>query len=229
MGFLYETHMHTAEVSACAVKYAAQQVAAYKNLGYTGVIITDHFVNGYTTCPKEFSWDEKMRFFATGYEEAKKMGDKIGLDVFFGWEFTIKGSDFLTYGLDLDFLLAHPDLDRLSIGGYSALVRKSGGFLAQAHPYRDEYYIENKYPVAPHFIDAVEVYNVMDRRTANDKALAFANKNNLPVQAGTDAHGRGNTDYSGIMLKERAESIFDIIDAIKSGEAEIAPLLSRCQ
>jgi len=216
MGFKYETHMHTAEVSACAVKFGAQQAVAYKHRGYTGVIITDHFVNGYTTCPKDLPWDEKMKFFVTGYLEAKKMGDEIGLDVFLGWEYSIRGSDFLTYGLDLDFLLAHPNFDLLSIEKYSRLVRDNGGFIAQAHPYRDEYYVENPYPVAPNLIDAVEVVNSMDRIESNKKSYDFAAKNNLPMQAGTDDHGRGNPGYSGIILEEKAKTIFDIINAIKN-------------
>jgi len=224
MKYKYETHMHTAEVSACAVKFAAQQVAAYKDRGYAGIIITDHFVNGYTTCPKDLSWEKRMRFFVSGYEEAKKMGEKIDLDVFLGWEFTIKGSDFLTYGLDLGFLLDNPNVDKYSIEDYSELVRENGGFLAQAHPFRDEYYIENPYPAKPHLIDAVEVFNVMDRETSNEKALIFAEDNNLPMQAGTDDHGRGNNSYSGIVLNKRAESIYDIINAIKAKDVGlIAP------
>jgi len=213
--------MHTAEVSACAVKFAAQQVAAYKDRGYTGIIITDHFVNGYSTCPKDLPWEKRMRHIVSGYEEAKKTGDKLDLDVFLGWEFTVRGSDFLTYGLDLEFLLANPNVDKLSIEAYSALVRRNGGFLAQAHPYRDEYYIEHRYPVSPCLIDAVEVFNVMDRDEVNDKAFGFAYKNNLPMQAGTDSHGRSSPFYSGIILEKRAESIFDIIDAIKAREAKI--------
>jgi len=224
MKYRYETHMHTAEVSACAVKFAAQQVVAYKDRGYAGIIITDHFINGYSTCPKDLPWDKKMRFFISGYEEAKKMGEKIDLDVFLGWEFTINGSDFLTYGLDLGFLLDNPDIDKLNIKEYSETVRENGGFLAQAHPYRDEYYVANPYPVEPNLIDAIEVYNVMDRDTANDKAFAFAEKNNLPMQTGTDDHGRGSSLYSGVILNKRAESIYDIINAIKTKEVGlIAP------
>ena len=221
MEYLYETHMHTSEVSACARGTGAQQAAVYKKMGYTGIIVTDHFINGYTTCPKKLSWEEKMRFFASGYDEAKKAGDKIGLDVFFGWEFTIRGSDFLTYGLDLDFLLANPGLDKLEIDKYSALIRKNGGYLAQAHPYRDEYYIERPLPVEPCYIDGVEVFNIMDRKTSNEQALVFAEKNYLPKQAGTDAHGRGNISYSGVALRQKAESINDIINAIKSGEVKL--------
>jgi len=221
MEYLYETHMHTAEVSGCALNSAFRQVLDYKKRGYTGIIITDHFVNGYSRCPKHLSWEKKMVFTLKGYAEAKKAGDKHGLDVFPGWEFTIKGSDFLTYGLDMDFLLVNTGLDKLNIEKYSELIRNNGGYIAQAHPYRDQYYIEHKYPVDPGLIDGVEVFNSEDRPVANTKALEFAQKNNLPMQAGTDSHGRGNHNFSGIALKQRAKSIQDIIDAIKSNQVRL--------
>jgi len=222
MGYLYETHMHTSEVSGCAVSSAAQQVACYKKKGFTGIIVTDHFINGYTSCPNNLPWDKKMKHFVTGYEKAKKAGDELGLDVFLGWEFTILGADFLTYGLGLDFLLAYPGLDEFGIDEYSALVRDCGGYLAQAHPYRDAYYIEHNYPVAPHLIDGVEVYNAMDNDKTNAKAYAFAKENDLPMQAGTDSHRAGGYNYKGIVLSERAKNIHDIIDAIKAGDVTFA-------
>jgi predicted metal-dependent phosphoesterase TrpH len=162
-----------------------------------------------------------MHYIAFGYEEAKRAGDKHDLDVFFGWEFTIRGSDFLTYGLDMEFLLANPYMDELGIERYSALIRKNGGYLAQAHPYRDEYYIEHNYPVEPHLIDGVEVYNSMDTKKANSLAFEFALKNDLPMQSGTDSHGRGTPLYRGIALQKRAKNINDIIEAIKSREAKL--------
>jgi len=221
MEFLYETHMHTAEVSGCAIGSAEQQVITYKNHGFTGIIVTDHFINGYTNCPKGLNWEEKMNFIVSGYEAAKIAGETHGLDVFLGWEFTINGADFLTYGLDLDFLKGFPGLDELSIEEYSDIVRKSGGYLAQAHPYREEYYIEDPYPVAPHLIDGVEVFNAMDKREANVKAYEFAQENDLPMQAGTDSHGRGFRFYKGIALKEKAKTIHDIIHAIKTKNARL--------
>ena len=221
MEFLYETHMHTAEVSGCAINSAEQQVITYKKRGFTGIIVTDHFINGYTNCPKNLTWENKMRFIVSGYEAAKAAGDAYGLDVFLGWEFTIEGADFLTYGLDLDFLLGFPGLDELNIKDYSEIVRKSGGYLAQAHPFREEYYIEHPFAVAPHLIDGIEVYNAMDTRVANAKALEFAIENNLPMQAGTDSHGRDDRIFKGIALKKKAESIHDIIDAIKAKDVRL--------
>jgi hypothetical protein len=213
--------MHTSQVSACAVKTAAEQVYLYKSRGYTGIIVTDHFINGNSTCPHHTSWENKMKHFVSGYFEAKIAGFECGLDVFFGLEFSIKGSDFLTYGIDMNFLLSHPRLDKMDIESYSALVRKHGGYIAQAHPFREAWYIENKFAVEPKFLDGIEVYNSTDSYRDNDKAVVFAKKHKLPMQSGTDSHGSENFFYSGVKLGKKADSIFDIIDAIKAGSAKM--------
>ena len=218
MKFLYETHLHTSEGSGCGRNSAAEQVQAYKRRGYQGIIVTDHFINGFSTCPRyhDMTWEDKMAYVVAGYMSAKEEGDRIGLDVFQGWEFTIRGSDFLTYGLDWDFLLAHPGLHKLDVAEYSEVVRKNGGFLAQAHPYRKAPYIEYQFPVGVPYIDAVEIYNASDTKQSNEKARAFAKKHDLPVQAGSDSHGTDGGIISGIRLEKRAENIQDIIEAIKA-------------
>ena len=223
MDYWYETHMHTSESSGCGMSTAAEQVRAYKERGYQGIIITDHFINGYSTCPRSsrISWEEKMSYVVLGYEAAKKEGDRCGLDVFLGWEFTVKGSDFLTYGLDWDFLMDHPDLDKLNVKDYSAVVRENGGFLAQAHPYRDLSYIQHKLPVDPKYVDAIEVYNASDPDISNEKARKFAKKHGLPVQAGSDSHCSNTRFTSGIMLNRRAENIYAIIEAIKNKKVSL--------
>ena len=223
MKYLYETHVHTSESSRCGQNSAAAQVRTYKKRGYTGIIITDHFVHGcwrYLPLP----WEVKMKHVAAGYRAAKKEGIKCDLDVFFGWEFTVDGNDFLTYGLDIDFLLGHPNLDKLSLPEYSHLVRGVGGYIAQAHPYRNRANKGNKLPVDPKFLDGIEVYNALDARSANNangKALAFAKAHNLPMQAGSDSHGVDIPIVSGIKLGKRAENIFDIIEAIKVKKVEL--------
>ena len=42
MSFLFDTHIHTKESSACGEVRAADIVARYKSLGYDGIIVTDH-------------------------------------------------------------------------------------------------------------------------------------------------------------------------------------------
>ena len=221
--FLYETHVHTSSVSACAVSTGAEQVYVYKAMGYTGIIVTDHFFTGNIRYTSASRWDKKLDFFASGYNEAKVVGDKIGLDVFFGWEYTIYGLDFLTYGLGLDFLLANPRLgNAVCIEEYSRVVRENGGYMAQAHPFRQAYWIPYPKAVNPAFIDGVEVLNGNMTDDCNAQAFKFAKKHSLPMQAGTDSHEAGSYyGLSGIKLGKRAETIHDIINEIKSGSVEL--------
>jgi hypothetical protein len=221
MMYLYETHLHSAPVSACGASAPKDLVHAYRKRGYAGFILTDHFLNGNSGCPHHLPWDKKMDFFVSGYEEAKREGDKYGFGVFLGWEYAIHGSEFLTYGLDKDFMLAHPDFDKLDIETYSALVRENGGYIAQAHPYRQAPWVAHPYPVAPHLIDGVEAFNAGQTDESNKKALDFARLHNLPMQAGSDAHGVNVHFASGIGLKKKASDIQDIINAIKERQVEL--------
>ncbi|MCL1820232.1 MAG: PHP domain-containing protein [Oscillospiraceae bacterium] len=222
--FLYETHMHTSPVSKCAAVTPAEQARIYKKRGYTGVIVTDHFVNGYSSgCSRSLPWKEKIAFFMSGYEDVRREGSKLGLDVFPGWEYTIGELDFLTYGLSADFLLAHPEMEALNIEQYSNLVRDNGGYIAQAHPYRDAWWCTQiSLPVEPELIDGIEVYNGGMPPEINKKAYKFARRNGLPMQAGSDSHQKGVSFSAGVMLYKRAESIFDIINAIKGNNPELA-------
>lgn len=70
MGYIYDTHVHTSESSACAKLSGSEQARNYKERGYTGIIITDHFFNGNTTVPQKASWEERVTLFCKGYEEA---------------------------------------------------------------------------------------------------------------------------------------------------------------
>jgi hypothetical protein len=233
MGYKYETHMHTYEVSACARlgATAAEQVKTYKDLGYTGIIITDHVSsqNFNWSMLKQLkpmlSWKDKVAFFYNGYSNAKTEGDKCGLDVFLGWEFSYQGTaDILTYGLGIDFLLNNPDLDKLPIEEYSKRVRENGGYLAQAHPYRNKNG-RMLYPIDPYLLDGIEVFNAARYYKGHDKenenAVAYANFHKLPMQSGSDSHKDDRPFYSGIEMEKRAESVHDIINAIKAKEVKL--------
>ena len=98
--YVYETHMHTSEASACAGSTGTQMARAYKAAGYTGIIVTDHFFYGNTSVDRSLPWEEWVRRFCLGYEHAKAEGDRIGLTVFLGWEACYEGTEFLVYGQD---------------------------------------------------------------------------------------------------------------------------------
>ena len=67
---------------------------------------------------------------------ARAIHDTYGLDfdILFGLEHHYgSGKEVLTYGIDLDFLLAHPNIDVAPIKDYCDAVHEAGGFISQAH------------------------------------------------------------------------------------------------
>ena len=111
MPFLYETHMHTCQGSACGRATGKEQARVYKEAGFTGIIITDHFFGGNTAVDRSLPWEERVDLFWKGYEDAKEEGDRIGLDVFFGLEQNIHFDEYLIYGLTKEYMKAHPEME----------------------------------------------------------------------------------------------------------------------
>lgn len=74
MSYLYEVHLHTNAASACARSAGSEYISYYKNLGYDGIIVTDHFFNGNCCVPKDLPWDERVDIFCSGYEDARAEG-----------------------------------------------------------------------------------------------------------------------------------------------------------
>lgn len=220
MEFKYETHAHTAEGSKCATIPAEELVRYYKSMGYAGICITDHFLNGNTTVPRDLPWEKRIELYCAGYEKAYAEGKKVGLDVFFGWEYSYDGTDFLTYGLDREWLLKHPLLLDLNVNDYCDLARNEGGFIAHAHPFREDFYI-GMIRLLPRKVDAVEVFNACRKGFENRLADEYADNYQLLKTAGSDNHWGKMSGYGGIRLNRRLTDVHDMIDAIKNGEAEI--------
>lgn len=221
--FLYETHLHTKEASACSDISGAEQARAYKKAGYTGIIVTDHFFNGNSCIPKELAWEERIDLFCRGYEEAKAEGDRIGLSVFFGWETSYGGPDFLIYGLDQEWLKKHPEMLSWSVEEQYKYVHADGGYVVQAHPFRIRPYIK-KVCLYPDSVDAVEVINVGNCNEDFDRqAQAYAKEHNLPELAGTDDHGREEW-RSGVALKQNVRDIGEFLHVVQSGDYELIRL-----
>lgn len=220
--YKYETHMHTLQGSACAHSTGANMARKYKNEGYTGIIITDHFFNGNTAVPRDLPWDERIELFCKGYEDAKQEGDKIGLDVFFGFEYGDGGSDYLVYGLDKQWLLDNEDIDRWQFSKFLRYARSCGGMVVHAHPFRDYEYINGTFH-APHLVDAVEVVNSSHALPEfNERAKIYAGWYDLPRTGGSDAHNITDRWYGGgVMSEVRFTSALDYVKAVADGKITI--------
>lgn len=221
MKYKYETHLHTSEASACASASGAEQAARYKALGYDGIFVTDHFFNGNSAITDFKDWDDRVSQYCAGYRSAKEEGDRIGLKVFFGIEYTFYGADLLTYGIDEEWLHANPDILKISVYEYCTRVHRHGGFIVHAHPFREaDYLLDIK--LFPKWVDAVEVFNSGNRRPEyNDRALWYADQFRLPHTAGTDNHHLETELLSGVSCDTPFESFEDYASAVKNRQTEL--------
>jgi hypothetical protein len=215
--YLYETHLHTVQGSACGVSPGRDYIRCYKELGYTGIIVTDHFYNGNTAIDRNLPWTEWVKRHCRGYEEARREGERIGLDVFFGWEETFDGDDYLIYGLGKDWLLKHPEAAHWTLPQQFEVVRQYGGCVVQAHPFRDRAYIRRIY-LSPCCVDAVEAANGGNDPPFDARAMEYAKALELPITAGSDIHDADQLetdDVFGVYLDQKLVSIQDYVKAIR--------------
>ncbi|MDD4124659.1 MAG: PHP domain-containing protein [Eubacteriales bacterium] len=190
--YKYELHCHTSEVSACAHVPAEKVVEYYASQNYTGIFITDHFVCG-RGIPGGLEWEKWIDKFCSGYETAKSAGDKTGLKVFFGFEYTCysnNGTDFLIYGLGKEWLKSHPEIMDMGLRQGLEFMMCEGAFIVHAHPYRESSYIE-MIRLLPRHIHAVEVKNANRDDTENGAAEMYSKYYGLYRLAGTDNHQGG--------------------------------------
>ena len=86
MPYLYETHLHTSPVSKCARVDVRDNLRFYKEMGYAGVFITNHFLDGNISCDKDLPYEQRIEFYFSDYEKGVELGKEIGISVFFGIE-----------------------------------------------------------------------------------------------------------------------------------------------
>ncbi len=213
--YKYETHLHTCQGSACGRLTGAEQADLYKGFGYTGIVVTDHFFNGNCAIPRDLPWKERVEQFCAGYRSAKKRGDEIGLQVFFGLETNFHGQEFLLYGLSEEWLKEQEDMLSWSPKEQFEKVTAAGGFVVQAHPYRTAPYIP-EVKLYPDCCEAFELYNAHNAPEANAQAVAYAKEHDIHGTGGTDAHGPVQP-RGGMIFEKKWETIKDYMSAVRSG------------
>lgn len=228
--YLYETHMHTSQGSACGACSGAQMAKAYQEAGYTGIIITDHNWDGNTAISSMLPWREWIDDFTKGYEEAAEWGRQNGLAVFWGYESCYEGTEFLIYGLSPSFLKDHPELKKASVAAQYEIVKAAGGMVVHAHPYREASYIP-RVRLFPDFVDAVEGINAThhnrlkrengavyeNQEIYNQRAVAYAREHGKPIMAGSDMH-HGLLFGGGMAFSSPLTDVGDFCGRIMKGD-----------
>ncbi|MBQ8803964.1 MAG: hypothetical protein IJZ53_10040 [Tyzzerella sp.] len=222
--YLYETHLHSKEGSKCGHSSARELVHAYHQAGYSGFVLTNHFITGNTSVPRDLDWSSRMQMYYDAYLEAKDEGDKLDFDVMFGIEHNYgNGKEVLIYGIDLAFLTAHPELDTNDIDIYARLVHEAGGILVHAHPHRKRAYIPEG--IAPRYdvCDGIEVYNACDFPESNAMSLNDAIGLHKLMTSGGDIHvvGDERIGLAGMVFEKRIKTIEEFVAALRMKEGNV--------
>ena len=214
--YLTEMHLHTKETSNCGKMPAAETVENYILLGFDTIVVTDHF-STHTYFKYDYnslSWQEKVDIFLKGYNTAKDAA-KGRINILLGMELRFDSesdpNDYLVYGIDENFLREHKDILDMNISSFSALARKNGLMIFQAHPFRFGMKITNV-----KYLDGIEVCNRnIEHDSHNDIAALWAEKFGLKKTAGSDHHQKGNEGLASIISKHEITSNKVLLDTLK--------------
>lgn len=224
--YLYETHLHTNQASACAHNSGYEMAEAAHAAGYAGIFVTDHNWGGNTSVDRSLSWETWVDQFAQGYLDAARYAQgKEDFSVFFGFEAGFCGTEFLILGITPEWMKANPQLRTAEFPELSKMVQDAGGLVVHAHPFREEPYIP-EIRLYPELVNAVEGINATHSchlsQGHNDpvydaRAIAYANQHDLPMTAGSDIHST-LLFGGGIAFQRRMESAQDFCTALMNRE-----------
>lgn len=197
----YELHAHTKENDVVVTMTAPEIVRAYKDAGYDGIVITNHFFD------YMFEWykDELagrghrgiIDYYLTGYRLAKRTGDEIGVRVLMGMELRFSGTinDYLVYGIDEDFLYGSPLLTALDLDRFLEIL-PPGALVYQAHPFRDDMVVTD-----PKKLFGIETYNGATPPQRNEMAEVWARSFGLKEISGSDFHRIQHLARGGVVFQ----------------------------
>lgn len=185
-----ELHFHTAQSSHCGRVPAEDGVRQYKEAGYSGLVVTDHFSERERGGAGEQKWDKVCECFLHGYRHAKQAAEGTDFQVLLGMEirFPHNENDFLVYGFTEEFIKEHPWIYMKELPDFRKIAEKEGLYIVQAHPFRPKCVLAD---IA--YLDGIEVYNGNPRHDShNALALQVAREHDLGMTVGSDFHQPGD-------------------------------------
>ena len=218
MEYKYEIHCHTKEVSRCGQLPVEELIKKYKEAGYSGIVLTDHYSPMTFDIPDFFSKKKAIDHYLRAWRIAKKYNDE-SFTVLLGMElrFYATVNDYIIYGITEEMLYELPFLLPLYIKKASKLLRERGCLFLQAHPFRK--FITR---ADPKHLDGVEVFNGKADEEANKNSEKWAEEINAPVRtSGSDCHRESGVGIGGIITNEPIKTNDDLIRILKSGNYKL--------
>ncbi len=220
--YKYEIHCHTSECDKVATLTGAELVRAYKDKGYSGMVITDHYFSIFFDWFKDEletkSHKEIITRWLKGYYSAKNEGEKTGFTVLPGAEVRIDGTinDYLVYGLEEKDFYTLPLLNRMKSIEEVMDILPDYALVVQAHPFRDNMTVHS-----PNRLFGIEVYNAGTEDFRNDLAGIFAKHYKKAMTSGSDCHHDYAVGKGGIITEKAILTPTDLITVLRKNEYKL--------
>lgn len=222
--YLYELHMHSMEASRCASSSIHDMIRRYKEIGFSGAVVTNHFTGGNTSIDRELPWDKLAEEYCACYYDGLKTARELDFDLLFGVEQGYaRGKEILVYGIEPQLMMEHPELRAADLPIWSRVVRSAGGFIALAHPFRSRYYIPDPMamPDRLDLVDGFEAYNRCNAPGENREAMERISPTGLIAIAGSDWHDTNFNAANGVALQHRVRTSRELARLLKAGDFEL--------
>jgi predicted metal-dependent phosphoesterase TrpH len=193
--FRVDCHVHTSELSACAVNDSRTMIEAAIRFGLDGIFLTEH---------NQIRSMERL-------EQLNK--EYAPFQIYPGAEITIDGDDFLVLGIQDDRLNG----GRWKYEDLYHFVKEKEGLLALAHPYR--YWDGIDANIDRFHPDAIELYsyNMKPYSSKRRQKVRYLMEGlNARALANSDAHSKGSFCYSNV-LEQRPGDVKELIQMLKAG------------
>lgn len=141
------------------------------------------------------------------------IGDVSDIIVIKGIEVTTSEGHILAYGVDRAIPRNLPIKDTVD------LIHEAGGIAVAAHPYRWWSGIGGK-NVPNMGFDAVESINGRSLKSSNNRALKLAEKLNLPIVGGSDAHTSPSVGRTYTVFPDSCKNEKDVLTAILNKQTQ---------
>lgn len=207
-----ELHAHSSPASGCSEVPADELVRAFKEAGYDGIAVTNHFISDSIHSESKLKAIEK---FKKDLFLARETGEKLGIKVYTGAELRFykeSDNDYLFFGYDTDELEEIFDYLNTDLETFVRDYKKENSLLIQAHPFRN-----NMMKIDPKLVDAMEAYNVHQNHNGRVAvASLYAAEHGKIMTVGSDYHHPNFEGISATRTKVLPKDEAELISIIKN-------------
>lgn len=210
-----DLHAHTSGISRCCRIPAETVLSFAQNIGLDGIVLTNHYTESYVKNGDVLGF---ARDYIAEYEHTKRLGEAMGLKVFFGVEVTWEehpSVHILLYGVSPDFVLEHPAMYHYSPKQLYEACKNAGGAVIQAHPFRNGTTVLDR-----NVLDGVEINcHPLYNESCAEKLIRIAHDEKWIVTCGGDFHADTYRPISATHLPDSITENAQIADFLLSADA----------